>query len=624
MSDLESLARQRFTRLTAAEIKLLRNAGVGELAVCGPNTNVDDAGNDPSKAESDWGENRSIRADLIRWICVHRQAKELIDPKGIQIYGAKIPDALDLVSVAVPFPFDLTYCRMMAAFNLLDADIPGINLEGTWVLSIVADGVKVKGNVFLRTGFHAISGVRFPSARIGGFLDCSGGSFKNLPLPRQTKVPAALDAGGAIVGDGVFLRDGFRAEGEVRLHRARIGVDLDCRRGTFTNHADEKVAGRGKALTADGAVVGGSVSLSAGFHAKGEVRLLGAQISANLYCLGGTFENPPRTRTGGAAPLEGTGTALNADGVSVSGGVFFRDAFHAEGQVRLARSRIGLDLDCSRATFKGELFAQGARIGGVLFWTSIADPMSAKLDLMSVSAATIVDDIQSWPQPGNLRLDGFVYERILVGPKSAKERLDWLALQKGFTKQPYRQLSKVLLAEGDDAGVQKVLCEMERKRRQKEDRNWLERFWSDVLRSTIGYGYYPIWALRWLLRSVLLGLVLYCIGYSIGSVVPTDKLAYEAFTQDHQLLPAHYEHFHASMYSLENSFPIVKLGQVENWQPDPSPRHFVKRICLWPASFSVSISLAGFLWWFRWAQILFGWFFATMFIAGVTGLVRRD
>jgi hypothetical protein len=28
---------------------------------------------------------------------------------------------------------------------------------------------------------------------------------------------------------------------------------------------------------------------------------------------------------------------------------------------------------------------------------------------------------------------------------------------------------------------------------------------------------------------------------------------------------------HASVYSLENSFPLVKLGQIDRWQPDPSP-----------------------------------------------------
>ena len=394
MYPLESLARERFRDLTAAEILLLREAHKGEFAVCGPNADVLDPRNDPRKAENDWGEDRTIRANLLRWICINRQAKELVDPKGIQIYGAKILDTLDLSSIAVPFPFFVACSRMMAAFNLIDADMAGINLEGTRVHSIIADGVKVKGNVFLRSGFHAISGVRFPSARIAGFLDCSGGSFENAPLPGDDRARSCFDAGGAIVEAGVFLRHGFRAQGEVRLHRVQIRVDLDCSGGTFTNPADERVPGSGKALTADGADVGESVSFAAGFHAQGEVRLLNATIGSNLYCMGATFVNPLRTGTQGTKPLEGTGIAINADGFKVGGGVFFRDGFHAEGQLRLARSRIGLDLACNGAALSGELFAEGAEIGGALFWINIVDPKSAKLDLMSASAVAIVDDVE--------------------------------------------------------------------------------------------------------------------------------------------------------------------------------------------------------------------------------------
>ncbi len=625
VSDLESLAHERFSALTAAEIELLRKADKGEFASCGPSMYDDDPANDPSKAD-EWGHDREIRADLVRWLCVNRAAKEMVDPKGIQIYGARIPGALDLASVIVQFPFHLAHCRLVAAFNLVDAEIPGINLDDSWVNSIVADGAKVKSNIFLRAGFHAIGGVRFPSARIGGFFDCSGGSFTNLPLQGEKEIRPALEIGGSVVGAGVFLRDGFRSAGEVRLHRVRIGVDLDCRGGTFTNPPDETVAGSGKALTADGATVGGSVSLTTGFSAKGEVRLLGVQIGSNLYCQGGKFENPERTRTDGVskALIQGTGIAFNGDGIDVSGGLFLREGFCAEGQVRLARSRIGLDLDCRKATFKGELFAEGAKIGGALFWTGLTSPLTTKLDLMNASVAVIVDDAQSWPPPGNLRLDGFVYERIYIGPKNAKARLKWLERLKEFAPQPFRQLAKILREEGDYVGARDVSFEMERLRRKKEDITSLQRLWSGVLRWTIGFGYYPAWALRWLFGSMLLGLILYWSGYSVGSMVPTDTAAYCAFKQNHKSLPAHYEHFHAAMYSLENSFPLVKLGQIDRWQPDPSPQRSVKRIWHFPFSFSIWISLAGFLRWFRWGQILFGWLFATLGIAGVTGLVRRD
>ena len=34
--------------------------------------------------------------------------------------------------------------------------------------------------------------------------------------------------------------------------------------------------------------------------------------------------------------------------------------------------------------------------------------------------------------------------------------------------------------------------------------------------------------------------------------------------------------------------------------------------------------LGAYLRWYLWAHILLGWFFTSMFIAGVTGLVRRE
>ncbi len=48
--DLETLARAHFEDLTEAELKLLRAAPKGEVAVCGPNDDADDPANDPDKA----------------------------------------------------------------------------------------------------------------------------------------------------------------------------------------------------------------------------------------------------------------------------------------------------------------------------------------------------------------------------------------------------------------------------------------------------------------------------------------------------------------------------------------------------------------------------------------------
>ncbi len=595
-TDLETLARARFTKLTAAEIKLLQAAPKGEFAVCGPNVNDDDPANDPSKAD-EWGADRQIRADLIRWLCVDRAAKELVDPKGIRAYGAKIPDALDLSYVTVPFPLTLERCRPIDETKLIGAEIPELNLEGTWVRSLAADGAKVKGDVFLRNGFRAEGEVRFLGAQIGGDLSCVGGTFKNPPQPR--------------------------------------------------------VAGTGKALSADRAVVKGSVFLRNGFRAEGEVRFVAAQIGGTLECDDATFKNPLQPG------VAGTDAALNADGIAVKGSVFLRNGFRAEGQVRLLGAQIGGDLSCSNATFSGELNAERAGVKGGLFWRGIVYPERATLDLVNASVGALADDAESWPTPGNLGLDGFVYQRISSGPTDAQSRLKWLERLDSFTPQPYRQLAKVLRDEGNDAGARLVLFEMEHRRRKQEDRDWFARVWSHILRSTIGYGYYPtkalwwlagltvlglilwfarVWshilrwtigygyypakALWWLATLTVLGLILFWGGYAAGSIAPTDKDAYGSFKQNSHL-PPHYESFHASIYSLENALPLVKLGQVDRWQPDPNAEWVCKPARWVPRPLCVALSPTP-LRWFRWAQICLGWILATLFVAGVTGIVRKD
>jgi hypothetical protein len=64
------------------------------------------------------------------------------------------------------------------------------------------------------------------------------------------------------------------------------------------------------------------------------------------------------------------------------------------------------------------------------------------------------------------------------------------------------------------------------------------------------------------------------------------------------------------MYSLENSLPFVNLGQKDRWMPDPNP--------------GGAWRMSAFLRWFRWFQVLLGWLLATLFVAGVTGVVRKE
>lgn len=155
-----------------------------------------------------------------------------------------------------------------------------------------------------------------------------------------------------------------------------------------------------------------------------------------------------------------------------------------------------------------------------------------------------------------------------------------------------------------------------------------------------------------------LGWILHRRGYLAGSMVPCDKDAYESFKSEGSP-PQHYREFAPLVYSVENSLPLVKLGLADQWQPDPNSKDQVHRKRSWTATpgserawppqlkwLQRALVLCGlepdphpknspprlgrlgtspkFLRWFLWIQILLGWLLATLFLAGVLGIVRSQ
>jgi hypothetical protein len=343
------------------------------------------------------------------------------------------------------------------------------------------------------------------------------------------------------------------------------------------------------ALDAEIAKVGRHVFLRSGFLAEGMVRLMNAKIGGDLDCSGGKFQNPKQ------AKIPGAGLALDARGIEIDGSMFMQDEFNAAGTVTLVNARITSSLRYSKATFE-------------------------ILDLKDAFAGSILDEENSWPRSGNLILDGFVYGRISRGPLEPQKRLEWLKRQTSFTRQPYRQLAIILGNTGDDLGVRQILSALQR--RAWEQRDWRVRPISHLLRFTIGYGYFPLRAVWLLLALVLVGVFVYRVGYDTGSIVPTDKDSYSYF-ETNCAPPKGYERFYTIPYSVEHSFPLVKLGVQDKWVPARETRM--------PACSSGGLSLPvqvigapGFVRWFRWIQICIGWLLTTLFVGGVTGILRKN
>jgi hypothetical protein len=701
---LKHVAKLAFGQLYPTEIKLLNNAtrSLNESILAGqPDKETDyDAVIDGEK----WGREREIRSKVLRWLCVDEYAKNQIDVHGLNVTGAKITDSLDLSFVTVPFGLSLQQCYFEEPLTLYQCELLGLTLTGSYARGVNLNDSKIKGTLNLDEGFRCDGLVDIQSAHIGGSLHCSGGTFTspNRYDPTTGKWDpnsgTSLNADGAVIEGFVHLRreedsqTTFRSEGMVRFVGAKIHGDLDCAGGHFLNLPKKAFPNSGVALNGCRVTISGSIFLTEGFRAEGKVWLNDAQVESSLECEGGTFTNPSQKEDNIG------GVALEMDRAVIKGAVLLRTAedttaesqreFSADGKISLVDVSIGGALDLYEGNFQ-----------------------NATLDLSGATAASLLDSgRKSWPKQNNLYLWLFRYGHL--DPVGAEERLKWLSLQPydEFNTQSYVQLANVLQQSGDDDGARLVLQTAAELQTQHGHPFWYTRP-DNWFAASIGYGYRPIRALGYSSIMTALGWIIYRRAYLAGTIVPTDKDAYNDVKSKH-CLPPSYPRFAPLIFSLENSLPLVKLGQADKWQPDaqsatqlspavkagplatsplteiprctetrsnaqddaseksltdecpagrsmehpetaisPSDRQLITGSL--PSFFAVArrrihdvLCAAGlelhageeplrkpsshwgssgrFLMWFIWIQIILGWLFATLFVAGVTGIVRKQ
>ncbi len=518
------------------------------------------------------------------------------------------------------------------------------------VLALNANGAEVKGHVFLRNGFKAVGGVDLVTARIDGNLECGGGRFFG------TGENLALNANSVEVKGIVLLNNGFKAEGGVDLTSAAIEGNFECNGGQFIGN-DKAVA-----LSGNGAEVKHNVFLRDGFKAEGGVNLQGAKIHGTLECGGGQFIGKDKVpafdarAVGIDGNLDCSGTqfvgsdkmlALNGNDAEVKGYVFLKNGFKAVGGVDLGGARIDGDLDCGGGQFisNGEtsaLNANGAKIEGVaifnegfaaegkvdivaaqanggLVWADVSSPGKATLDLRPTKVGTLLNPQNSWLNQNCLRLDGFIYDQIADGsPPSAEIQLGWLKRQPQdrFLSQPFEQLADVLRKMGleDDARAVMIAKNEEHARYVQWRPEWL---WYGLFGQLIGYGYSPWRAFAISLIVIGIGWWLFRRGYRRGLITPTGDAKYTIEKDGARPSSDDYPKFNAFVYSLENFVPIVRLGIGEHWTPNANRLASASGVKL-----RFPPKTGGWLRGYLWFHIISGWVLTTLWVGGITGLVK--
>ena len=319
--------------------------------------------------------------------------------------------------------------------------------------------------------------------------------------------------------------------------------------------------------------VEGSIYLSNGFIANGCVNLQSAEIGGSLMCT---------KKSTLIQQNSWVGYALLAANINVKGNVNLSEGFTAVGEVNL----------------------ENVEIGGTLQISKVENPETMNLDLQFARVQTLDYYENSFPESGNLYLNGLTYEALgteSLNSYSGKQLLDWLELQpdENFSFQPYTQLSKVLQSSGKENIATQILIAKEN-RRYDIIENPLEQIWGEILRITIAYGYCPWLAFIWALIIVGNGLFAFKYGFEHNSILPTDKDCKDIDKCKN------YPKFDPLVYSIDVFLPIIDLRLKNAWLPK--------------ADNAYGESLRYYFWF----QTLAGWGLTTIWVAGFTGLVRNN
>jgi hypothetical protein len=489
-----------------------------------------------------------------------------------------------------------------------------IDLQGTKTTSISLTQARIQGSLTL-TGaeFHhdsvGAAAVELSGTNITGTLNLG---FSQVFHPDGI----ALNADNAEVGGDMSCVK-LRAMGEVRLLDARIGGALNLGNAELANH-------RGNALSFEGAEIGGSVFCRYGFVAEGRISMMGAHIGSTLEMQQADLKN-----------RDGDGDVLRGDDVYIGGSMFCRQGFKAEGRISLAGAQIGGNLEFTEADLDNPdgatIAAWSARIGANvlcrelksrgeidLFGTTISGRLDLgrasldcskgkAIDLSHVCATRIVlpqktapvgevdltnskvEHLEDgWPTVRcEARIRGLTYETLTPLDQSAKTRLQWLrGTPDGYHTQPYEQLASVLRRTGQVDAARAVVIAKERDRRP--ELKAVSRFFNSLLYLTVGYGYQAWRGLIGIVGTFIVGWIVFGLADKNHKIVPVHSTSH--------LQPA----FHAWLYALDSTLPVINLRQEEYWSP------------------------TGFALYWHTLSVLAGWLLVTLILGALTSRLVRD
>ncbi len=506
---------------------------------------------------------RTIRAALVRFLALGGDEARRAHESGVKITNAVLTGDLDFEGATLTRDVELEYCNIPGKIILQDATTRGFNLSFSTCGLIAADRVRVASSLFLRFTSIANDAVILGGARIDGDLVLDGCQFNGF-------------------GGESHARD---IEGDKNLKPTDPGAT---------------------SLSCTGTSIGQDLFLRDGVKASSTISFRGSTIRGNVICAG----PPPQ-------PLP---------------------------EPKSEPEPITIDL--AWTTIDGVLSLDRWPVSNCRI--DLTDAKVGRLDDRILGD----EQVPRKPVPGELCLDGLTYDRFSEETRLTEPaRTAFLMRQRPvdlgaeFRPQPWEQVIAALrkVAQNDVASA--VAINKQGRLRKAGKIAWGLQTLHWLYGVAYGYGYRPVWLMGWAAFITVVGAIFYHAAAGAGAMMPSDRKVAEDLRADLckeqrfnladcPALALRYTAFNPVIHSIELTIPVLGLQQTKDWAAQttiPCEEKTFFGLCLKPATdWLPKAATPGYSpWGLATAFVirlhaLFGWVASFMFLAVVSGLVKKD
>ncbi|MQA09990.1 MAG: oxidoreductase [Pseudonocardiaceae bacterium] len=451
--------------------------------------------------------------------------------------------------------------------------------------ALIADRVRVDGNVELDKNMHSAGTVRMLSAHIGGSLRLSNST---VTVPRGTEPPwhdRALHFDGTEVRGDLDARS-LRIAGQARMADMVVRGSFAFANATLSHPMRD-------VLTARRSKIGGNLSLARS-EAQGTLQLQGIEVGGNVDLRGCQLTSARRDRARGSS-VDLRTARIGRDLICAMNR---RVPFYAQGGVSMDGAEVTRRVNFGGAVLGSPLVdtalhAPDVRTQELIL--STGEPPRGKINLRQASCSSLADNESFWAARGGIDLEDFRYDALdepveLKDDDELRKRLHWLrqAMRGRYRPGPYDQFAAMLRASGNEEHAATALIKKQQERYSALARGYRVlgpgvRLWSVLQRYMVGYGYRPTRALVWLLLCLIGGSVWFGVQPPLQEINADDTLVWNPV-----------------LYTVDLLVPIVDFGNKNRWLTE------------------------GVNQWISTGLIATGWILATTVAAGVTRMLRRN